>query len=168
MLKTAQASVLRLSRSEAEEFLFQQAEYLDNRNYERWLDQFTPDALYWIPARPSDTDPETQLSFMFDDFPMMAARCERLLDHGTPGQQPLTRSSHVISNVRVADTADNGEVVVHSRFHVTQFRRDVTQFFAGAYTHHLVATAEGVKIRLQRVDLIDCDGIREYILQVYL
>jgi hypothetical protein len=51
---------------------------------------------------------------------------------------------------------------------VTQFRRDVLTSFAGAYTHHLVGTPDGVKIHLQRVDLIDCDGIHDYILQVYL
>ncbi|WP_163268618.1 aromatic-ring-hydroxylating dioxygenase subunit beta [Chelativorans alearense] len=159
---------LRLSRSEVEDFLFRQAEYIDSRDYESWLSLFTPDALYWIPVRPTDTDPETQLSFMYDDLPTMVARCERLLAFGTAGQQPITRSSHVVSNVRVNDATSNGELVVHSRFHVTQFRRDVLKSYAGAYTHHLVATDEGVKIRLQRVDLIDCDGIHDTILQIYL
>jgi benzoate/toluate 1,2-dioxygenase beta subunit len=168
MLTAAHASGLRLSRGEAEEFLFRQAEYLDNRDYGAWLDLFTPDGLYWIPHRSGDTDPETQISFMFDDLPMMAARVDRLLDAGTGGQQPPTRSSHVISNVRVDEAASAREIVVRSRFHVTQFRRDITQLFAGAYTHHLVATDDGLKIRFERVDLINCDGIHEHILQVYL
>lgn len=168
MLTSAQAPTLHLSRSEAEDFLFRQAEYIDRRDYEAWLSLFTPDGLYWIPARPGDTDPETELSFMFDDLPMMVARAERLLAFGTAGQQPITRSSHIVSNVRVAEGASAGEVVVHSRFHVTQFRRDVTKYFSGSYTHHLVATSDGVKIRLQRIDLIDCDGIHDYILQVFL
>jgi len=166
MLTTAQA--LRLSRSQAEDFIFRQAEYIDSRDYESWLSLFTSDGLYWIPARPTDTDPETQLSFMFDDLPTMIARCERLLAFGTAGQQPITRSSHVVSNVRIGKSTNPGEVVVHSRFHVTQFRRDVLKTYAGAFTHHLVATDEGIKIRMQRVDLIDCDGIHDTILQVYL
>jgi benzoate/toluate 1,2-dioxygenase beta subunit len=166
MLTTSQD--LRLSRSEAEDFLFRQAEYIDSRDYEAWLSLFTPDGLYWIPARPGDTDPETELSFMFDDLPTMIARCERLMAFGTAGQQPITRSSHVISNVRVADTASTGEIIVHSRFHVTQFRRDITKSFSGSYSHHLVGTPDGIRIRLQRVDLIDCDGMHDYILQVFL
>lgn len=166
MLTTLQD--LRLSKSEVEDLLFRQAEYIDSRDYESWLSLFTLDARYWIPARPGDTDPGTQLSFMYDDLPMMVARCERLLAFGTAGQQPITRSSHVVSNVRIADPTGNREVVVHSRFHVTQFRRDVLKSYAGAYTHHLVATEEGVRIRLQRVDLIDCDGIHDTILQIYL
>jgi 3-phenylpropionate/cinnamic acid dioxygenase small subunit len=166
MLSTAQK--LRLSRSEAEDFIFQQAEYIDSRDYEAWIQLFTPDAFYWIPARPTDTDPEMQISFMYDDMPTLIARVERLLAAGTGGQQPITRSSHVVSNVRIGNPTRDDEVVVHSRFHVTQFRRDIIKYYSGAYTHHLIATDDGVKIRMQRVDLIDCDGIHDQILQVVL
>lgn len=159
---------LSLSRSEAEDFLFRQAECIDTRDFVSWIDLFTPEGEYWIPARLTDTDPKKQLSFMYDDVPSMAARCERLLDTGTGGQQPITRSSHIVSNVRIVESAIKGEVVVRSRFHVTQFRRDALKSYAGSYTHHLVATDNGIKIRLHRVDLIDCDGIHDAILQVYL
>ncbi|KAF1023688.1 MAG: p-cumate 2,3-dioxygenase system, small oxygenase component [Paracidovorax wautersii] len=158
-----------LSRHEAEDFLYRQAEFIDTRDYTSWLDLFTPEASYWIPARPGDTDPKTQLSFLFDDLPSMAARCERLLDHGTGGQQPITRSSHVVGNVRIVGAHGDGSTVVRSRFHVTQFRRDAFKYYAGSYTHHLVASGDGGwRIRFQRVDLIDCDGIHDAILQVYL
>jgi 3-phenylpropionate/cinnamic acid dioxygenase small subunit len=168
MLTTAKTSTSQLTRGEAEDFLFQQAEYIDSRNYAPWIDLFSPEGAYWIPARPGDTDPRTQLSYMYDEVPSMVARCERLLDFGTAGQQPITRSSHIVGNVRLGDTTTDGELVVYSRFQVTQFRRDVVTSYAGAYTHHLVATPDGMKIRRQRVDLIDCDGIHDYILQVYI
>lgn len=154
------------TRSEAEDFLFMQAEYLDTRNFEEWLSLFTIDSQYWIPARPIDTDPDQEISFLFDDFPMMVARSERLLAAGTAGQQPITRSSHIIGNVRV-ELVD-GETIIHSRFHVTQFRRDILKYYSGKFTHHLIQTKDGVRIRMQRVDLIDCDGVHDHILQVYL
>src|SRR4051794_1960187 len=130
---------LSLSRSDAEDFLFRQSECIDTRDFASWIDLFTPDGIYWIPARFEDTDPKTQLSFLYDDVPNMVARCERLLDPGTAGQQPFTRSSHIVSNVRVAQSGTKGELVVRSRFHVTQFRRDVLKSYSGSYTHHLVA-----------------------------
>jgi benzoate/toluate 1,2-dioxygenase beta subunit len=166
MLTTAQGS--RLGQAEAEAFLFHQAESIDTRDFASWIDCFVPEATYWIPARIDYTDPKAQPSFMYDDFPTMVARCERLLDQGTGGQQPSTRSSHIVSNVRIVDASKENEAVVRSRFHVTQFRRDVLRFYAGSFTHHLVSTAAGWKIRFQRVDLIDCDGIHDAILQVYL
>lgn len=162
------AQQLLLSRNEAEDFLYRQAEFIDTRDFASWIDLFTPDATYWIPARPGDTDPKAQLSFLYDDVPSMAARCERLLDAGTGGQQPGTRCNHVIGNVRVSPPDADGVVVVKSRFHVTQFRRDAMRAYVGSYTHHLVATDDGIKIGSQRVDLIDCDGIHDAILQVYL
>jgi len=165
---TTVAAQLRLTRSQAEDFLYRQAEYIDTRDFESWIDLFTADAFYWIPARPGDTDPKTQLSFMYDDVPGMAARCERLLDAGTGGQQPGTRCNHVVSNVCVFDGDADGEFIVKSRFHVTQFRRDAMKTYAGSYTHRIVLTGSGPRIRSQRVDLIDCDGIHDAILQVYL
>jgi 3-phenylpropionate/cinnamic acid dioxygenase small subunit len=165
---TTATQALTLTRGEAEDFLFRQSECIDNRDFAAWIDLFTPDGTYWIPARRDDTDPRMQLSFLYDDVPSMVARCERLLDAGTGGQQPITRSSHVVSNVRIVESSTSAELVVRSRFHVTQFRRDVLKSYAGSYTHHLVATGDGIKIRMQRVDLIDCDGIHDAILQVYL
>jgi benzoate/toluate 1,2-dioxygenase beta subunit len=168
-MQTTAKNHLCFSRGDAEDFLYRQAEYIDTRDYEAWINLFMPNATYWIPARAGDTDPKTQLSFLFDDVPSMAARCERLLDHGTGGQQPITRSSHVIGNVRIVATSDDGSVVVRSRFHVTQFRRDAFKHYVGSYTHHLARCDEGDwKIRSQRVDLIDSDGIHDAILQVYL
>lgn len=166
MLTTSQEP--RLSQGEAEELLYRQAEFIDTRDFESLIELFTPDGTYWIPARPGDTDPKTQLSFLYDDVPSMAARCERLLDGGTGGQQPRTRCSHIVSNVRIVGSTADGAFVVRSRFHVTQFRRDAMKSYAGSYTHHLVVTGEGIRIRSQRVDLIDCDGIHDWILQVYL
>jgi len=162
------AQALRLSRVEAEDFLYRQAEFIDTRDFPSWIDLFTPDAPYWTAARPGDTDPKSLLSLVCDAVPSMSARCERLLDRSTGGQQPRTRCSHIVSNVRVVESTSDGASVVRSRFHVTQFRRDAMKSYVGSYTHHLVATDDGIKIRSQRVDLIDCDGIHDWILQVYL
>ena len=38
-----------LLQREIEEFLYQEAELLDARHYEAWLDLFTEDVHYWMP-----------------------------------------------------------------------------------------------------------------------
>ena len=40
-----------LVRQEVEDFLYHEAELLDERRYEEWLDLFTEDARYWMPMR---------------------------------------------------------------------------------------------------------------------
>ena len=40
-----------LLKSEIEDFLYQEAEMLDERNIEEWLDLLTEDIRYWMPMR---------------------------------------------------------------------------------------------------------------------
>jgi benzoate/toluate 1,2-dioxygenase beta subunit len=61
-----------------------------------------------------------------------------------------------------------GEAVVRSRFHMMEFRRDVTRHFAGSYLHHLRRTAGGWRIRMQRVDMVNAQGSYDYVLQVWV
>ena len=44
------------SRSAVEDFLYAEAGLLDNRQFEEWMDLFTDDAVYWVPAGHDDID----------------------------------------------------------------------------------------------------------------
>src|SRR5262249_18780187 len=49
---TAEAQLARLLlQRQIEEFVYREAEILDERRYEEWLDLFTEDARYWMPMR---------------------------------------------------------------------------------------------------------------------
>lgn len=152
-----------------EEFLFRQADLLDRRLWDAWMELFADDGVYWMPLKEEQQDAENYPSIFFEDKALMAARVGRLRDANAWGQQPLTRTSHLISNVRLDDGADrrDGEIVVRSNFTMAEFRRDVLRHHAGSYTHHLRRVRGGFKIALQRVDLINADGIHEYNLQVF-
>ena len=41
------------AQHEAEQFLYRQAELLDGKNWQGWIDLFTPDGIYWMPPEPS-------------------------------------------------------------------------------------------------------------------
>jgi 3-phenylpropionate/cinnamic acid dioxygenase small subunit len=80
-------------------------------------------------------------------------------------QRPLWETNHVVSNVRI----DKGKnLVVHSRFHMMELRRDDVRHFAGSYTHHLVKAKGGYKIKLQRVDMTNAQAAYDYVLQVWV
>ncbi|HWM76977.1 MAG TPA: aromatic-ring-hydroxylating dioxygenase subunit beta, partial [Methylomirabilota bacterium] len=40
-----------LLKQEIESFLYREADLLDERRYEEWLELFTEDAHYWMPLR---------------------------------------------------------------------------------------------------------------------
>ena len=44
------AIMARLSRSDAEDILYNEARMLDERRYRDWLATLTADAIYWVPA----------------------------------------------------------------------------------------------------------------------
>ena len=37
------------AQHEVEQFLYRQAEYLDTKQWQKWIDLFTPDGIYWMP-----------------------------------------------------------------------------------------------------------------------
>lgn len=151
-----------------EEFLFRQADLLDRRQWDEWMELFADDGIYWMPLKEEQQDAEDYPSIFYEDKALMAARVGRLRDGSAWGQQPLTRTVHLIGNIRL-DGAEpsGGEIVVRSNFTIAEFRRDVLRHHAGTYTHHLHRAGDGFRIALQRVDLINADGIHEYNLQVF-
>lgn len=63
---------------------------------------------------------------------------------------------------------ESGDISVRSKFIVVEFRLDEQRYFTGTYRHHLVRTPEGLKIVLQRVDLLNFDGPFDYVLQFWI
>ena len=67
-----------------EQFLYREVRLLSERRYEEWLDLFSDDARYWMPARETiDGQPdalygEGEMAFFDDDKEFLAARVERL------------------------------------------------------------------------------------------
>ena len=48
------------TQREVEQLLYHQAEVLDERRWEEWLDLFTEDGIYWMPASPDQQTGEGQ------------------------------------------------------------------------------------------------------------
>lgn len=114
---------------EAEEFLFAEAELLDSRRFEEWLDLLTEDIHYWMPIRRTTQAREVDLEFtkpggmaLFDDNKeLLTARVQRMLVGRAWAEDPPSRTRRLITNVRVGQM-DNREVTVHSNFHLYRTR----------------------------------------------
>ena len=67
------------------------------------------------------------------------------------------------------ESSTAGEIVVRSRFHMMELRRDAIRHFGGRYRHTLVRDAAGaLKIKLQRVDLFNSQASFDYVLQIWV
>ena len=97
-----------------------------------------------------------------------AVRIGRVQHPDAWSQRPLWGTNHVVSNVILEKESPNGDVIARSRFHMMELRRDDVRHFAGSYSHHLVKTKEGFRIKLQRVDMTNAQAAYDYVLQVWV
>jgi 3-phenylpropionate/cinnamic acid dioxygenase small subunit len=153
---------------EAEQLLYRQAALLDEKKWQDWIDLFTPDGVYWMPPDPSHTTWDGMPAIFAEDRDLMTVRMKRVLHPDAWSQRPLWGTNHVVSNVIVGKAAKDGDLVVRSRFHMMELRRDDVRHFAGQYTHHLKKSKGGYRIKLQRVDMTNAQAAYDYVLQVWV
>ena len=154
---------------EVEQFLYYQAEVLDERRWDEGLELFTDDGYYWMPASSDQTVAEGQPNIFYEDHYLMDMRIRRVEHPYAHSQAAGHRTSHVVSNVMIRKENKGGdEISVTSRFHMMEYRLDDHRYFSGKYTHFLKKTDAGYKINLQRVDLTNVAGPFDYVMQVWL
>ena len=151
-----------------EQFLYQQAELLDTKQWQPWIDLFADDGVYWMPADPAHTHWDGVPAIFAEDKNLMNVRMKRVLHPDAWSQRPLWGTNHVVSNVVILNSAANGDGVARSRFHRMELRRDDVRHFAGSYRHELAKVPHGYRIKLQRVDMTNAQAAYDYVLQVWV
>ena len=98
---------------------------------------------------------------------MREIRLGRITHPSAWSQAPHWATSHLVGNVAIERALDD-ELLVRSRFHMSEYRRDRHRQFAGTYRHTLVRDKDDWRIKLQRVDLFNPQAIYDYVLQVWV
>jgi benzoate/toluate 1,2-dioxygenase subunit beta len=168
LLKRAVGNGDHSAQHAVEQFLYHQADLLDRKEWERWIGLFTEDGVYWMPPEASYTTWDGTPAIFAEDKNLMRVRMGRVLHPDAWSQRPLWGTNHVVSNVIVEKESPNGDVIARSRFHMMELRRDDVRHFAGSYMHELKKTAEGYRIKLQRVDMTNAQAAYDYVLQVWV
>ena len=151
----------------AEQFLYTQSELLDGKHWQSYIDLFADEGVYWMPVQPDQTEWESSPSIFAEDKLMMQVRMGRVTHPNAWSQAPMWATNHVIGNVQI-ESETSKELVVRSRFHMMELRRDSVRHFGGTYRHTLIKSKAGLKIKLQRVDLFNGQAPFDYVLQVWV
>lgn len=158
-----------LLQREVEQFLYAQAEALDEKRWSDFIGMFTDDGLYWMPPAPHYTTWEGAPSIFIEDRDLMRVRMKRVQHPHAWSQAPDWGTNHVVSNVVIEKVDPKaGEVHVRSRFHMMELRRDELRHFGGTYRHRLRLTDDGFRIKLQRVDIVNAQAPYEYVIQAWV
>jgi 3-phenylpropionate/cinnamic acid dioxygenase small subunit len=139
----------------AAEFLYHEAALLDERRLQEWLELYSDDALYWIPQG-EDADPQRQVSIVYDDRRRLHERVLRLTSGFAYSQDPPSRTTHIVGNVRVLSNGDDA-VQVASTLMLVEVRRNTQNVFAGSVEHELVPAGDSFRIRRKVVRLVNSD-----------
>ena len=144
---------------ELRDFIYGEARLLDEQRFEEWLQLFTEDAHYWMPLEWGQTDPRLTTSLMYEDRLLLKIRVERLKGARTYSQRPPSRCHHLLAVPRVERRDEAaGCFETWTPMHYVESRGDRQDLYAAWATHHLVAGDGGIRIRLKRVDLVNCDA----------
>lgn len=159
---TTAAQTSELTRSDIEDFLFFEAALLDEWRLEEWLDLFTIDCTYEVPAPDQpDDDPAETFALIHDHRPMLEQRVIRLKKPTAHAEFPHSRTRRLVSNVRILGR-NGDELTVTANFAVFRVRNGIEVTYVGRYHYVLIATSDGLKIRHRKAvldqDVLDPHG----------
>jgi 3-phenylpropionate/cinnamic acid dioxygenase small subunit len=134
-----------LLRQEIEDFLYREAELLDERRYEDWLGLLADDIRYWMPMRRNVKIGEGEREFTradrdinwFDEGKETLERRVRQIMTGIHwAEEPVSRISHFVANVQLHELRPApeaaAEVLVKCRFLIYRNRVETeTDLFVG-------------------------------------
>jgi len=151
-----------LALHEVQDFLYREAELLDERRYEEWLDLFTEDARYFMPMRrnvPHDererefTREGTDVSWFDEGKDTLARRVAQIRTGIHWAEEPPSRICHMVSNVQVLHASES-ELGVKSRFLIYRNRVETeTDVLVGKREDLLRRVNGGFKIARRKIVL---------------
>lgn len=160
------------------QFVYAEAELLDSLDLDGWLALFDDPCTYWLPMQAGQTDAADHLNLIFDDRARLEDRVSRLRSGFSFAEEPGSRTSHLISNVRVLSAHETAlmvgdvaplptDLAVSARSVIARARGGTVEQLHARLTW-LLRPAEGTfRIVLKRVDLLNASdpiGLLTYLL----
>jgi 3-phenylpropionate/cinnamic acid dioxygenase small subunit len=154
-----------LLKQEIEDFLYREADLLDERHYDEWLALLAEDVRYWMPMRRNVKVDDLGREFTregrdiswFDEGKETLTRRVRQIQTGIHwAEEPVSRISHLISNIQLVEVnpsaADPAEVSVRCRFLVYRNRVETeTDILVGKREDLLRRAGEGWQIARRKI-----------------
>src|SRR4029453_8898882 len=149
-----------LLEREVEDFLVREAALLDEWRLDDWLDLFTEDAPYLVPAKNRRTAaPKEKLAIINDDMARLRGRVERLKSRHAHREFPWSRTRRFVTNVMIKDIS--GEIHVNASFLVYRIRSGQVDPLIGSYVYTLRRVAGSLKISARKA-VLDLEALRPH------
>ncbi|MFV1944002.1 benzoate 1,2-dioxygenase small subunit [Pseudomonas luteola] len=138
-------------------FLYREARLLDDRQWDEWLECYSPKASFWMPAWDDDDtlteDPQREISLIY--YPSrdgLEDRIFRIRTERSSASMPEPRTSHNISNIELLEQ-DAERLEVRFNWHTLSHRYKKTDSFFGTSYYTLDIRGELPLITRKKVVL---------------
>ena len=147
---------------EVEQFLYREARYADESDYDLWESLWTDDALYWVPSGGADTDPVREMSVIYDNRNRISTRLKQLRTGRRYAQAPPSNLRRLLSNIEFlggrSNPAGGADLEVGANFVVVESRARGNHIWGGRVTYRLRRADDGaLRMAYKKVVLVDND-----------
>jgi 3-phenylpropionate/cinnamic acid dioxygenase small subunit len=156
-----------LLKQEIEEFLYHEAELLDERRYEDWLTVIADDIRYWMPIRRNVKVGEKEREFTRADHDInwfdegretLERRVKQIMTGIHWAEEPVSRITHIVSNVQLVEATPSveeaAEAMIKCRFLIYRNRVETeTDILVGKREDRLRRTNGGWQIARRKIIL---------------
>lgn len=149
-------------RYEVEQFYAMEADLLDTRRFEDWLDLLAEDIRYWMPLASNRefgdwngeyTREGKDLNWFDEGKFELEQRVKQIMTGLHWAEEPISRTCHMFSNLQVSE-ADDNTIDARCRFLVYRNRTETeTDFFVGKRHDRLRRDGGGFKVAARELFL---------------
>jgi 3-phenylpropionate/cinnamic acid dioxygenase small subunit len=144
-------------REAVTELLFEEADAVDQRRWDDWLELFEEDATYYAPAWEGDDDltsnPHQEISLIYcNSRERLWDRVWRIRSNLSSSLARMPRTCHLVTNIRIPEVSDTA-LKVTANFRTETFKheeKDSTAFF-GCYLYGLKRVGDQLTIQNKKI-----------------
>jgi len=139
---------------EVAQFLYREARLQDTHEYDAWEALWTDDGLYWAPANGQDTDPEREMSLIYDNRSRIALRIRQLKTGRRHSQAPPSQLARILGNIELLpSTSADIAVACNAQIFETNLRGDT--MWAARCLYRLRRVGGELKMAYKKVALVN-------------
>ncbi len=155
MLDTSTSTTTLLS--EVTEFLWKEADVLDSKSYDAWLDMWLTEGIYILPMGDGE-DYENQLNLCYDNDKMRRMRIDRFNRGFSISSAPAADTVRTVSRI-VIDSVEGDEIKVRAAQHLIEDKFGRQRIWAADVFFTLKKTEDGFKIERKIAKLLNSGGM---------
>jgi p-cumate 2,3-dioxygenase beta subunit len=146
---------------EIREFLYYEAELLDEWKLDEWAALFSSSGMYLIPPIGNpDADNKQHLYFVYDDRARLEQRAKRLLKKEAHVEYPHSTTVRNIHNISIKEIDEtNNRILVRCNFTTFRTKREKLDSYVGVLEYKLAIVNGELKIDEKKV-ILKLDSLR--------